>query len=110
MFDLTAQERKAILFFTCVIFFGFTLRIAYTTNAAAKKIARLYLENCGKVDINSADKEQLIGLPGIGEKIAERIIVYRKENGTFSHLEELRNIKGITSGRLEELKRHIFVK
>lgn len=49
----------------------------------------------GKVNINFADKEELMTLPGIGEAKAEAIIAYREETGWFRSTEELMNITGI---------------
>ena len=48
-----------------------------------------------KVDLNRATAEQLMELPGIGEKVAQRIIAYREEQGPFGAIEELMNVRGI---------------
>jgi competence protein ComEA len=48
-----------------------------------------------RVDLNSADAEQLEQLPGIGETVAKRIIEYREQNGPFTKSEELMNVRGI---------------
>lgn len=55
------------------------------------------------VNINTADLETLSALPGIGEVLAQRIIDYRQENGSFQALEELTNVKGIGTKRLEAI-------
>lgn len=55
------------------------------------------------IDINRADKEDLIALPGIGEVLAQRILLYREENGDFSAVEELLNVNGIGKKRFEEI-------
>ena len=62
------------------------------------------------LDINSATAEQLQQLPGIGEKIAERIIKYREENGPFSKIEDLLNVEGIGEKKLEKIKPLIEIK
>ena len=49
----------------------------------------------GKVNINTASKEQLKTLSGIGDSTAEKIIKYREENGTFGNTEELKKVSGI---------------
>ena len=49
----------------------------------------------GTVDINTADKETLMSLSGIGESFAESIIEYREQNGGFKAVQELTNIRGI---------------
>lgn len=52
-------------------------------------------EDEAKVDLNRATIEELIDLPGIGEKVAERIVHYRETNGPFQEPEELMNVRGI---------------
>lgn len=47
------------------------------------------------ININSADSEMLAKLPGIGKKKAQAIVDYRVENGEFSQLSDLTNVKGI---------------
>ncbi len=58
----------------------------------------------GRVDLNSATKEQLMTLPGIGESRAAAIIAYREEHGGFSDTKELMNVSGIKQGVYEQLK------
>lgn len=63
----------------------------------------------GSVNLNSATKEQLMTLPGIGESRAEAIIAYRQEHGGFSNVEELMNVSGIKQGVYDRLKERIRV-
>lgn len=62
-----------------------------------------------KVNLNTATKEQLMQLPGIGESKAESIISYRNTNGYFSSVEEIMNITGIKEGLFNKIKDRIFV-
>lgn len=55
------------------------------------------------VDVNSADLDALMTLPGIGPVLAQRILDYRTVNGPFRSLEELANVKGIGAKRLEAI-------
>ena len=48
-----------------------------------------------KVDINIASKDELINLPGIGPELSKRILDFRKKNGKFLTLEDLKKVKGI---------------
>ena len=47
------------------------------------------------VDLNSATAVQLETLPGVGPRTAERIIEYRRDNGSFEKIEDLMNVRGI---------------
>ena len=58
----------------------------------------------GKVNINTAKQTELETLPGIGPTIALRIIEYRKENGEFTDIEELKEVEGIGEAKWEQIK------
>lgn len=63
----------------------------------------------GTVNINTAEKEELMTLEGIGEKLAERIIDYRQENGNFDSIEDITRVYGIGSGIFEKISGQITV-
>jgi len=60
--------------------------------------------SAGKLDLNRASVEQLVGLPGIGETKARAIVEYREKNGPFRKAEELMNVKGIGEKTFEKLQ------
>ena len=62
-----------------------------------------------KININTATQTELETLPGIGPSTALKIINYRKENGKFSNIEELKNVNGIGDSKFETLKKFITV-
>ena len=61
------------------------------------------------LDLNQAAEEDLIRLPGIGEKLARRILDYRTAHGGFQTAEELLKVRGIGEARLAELREYITV-
>ena len=61
------------------------------------------------VNVNTASKDELISLPGIGPAKAQAILDYRKANGPFRSVDDLRNVKGIGSKRLEKLRGEVSV-
>ena len=58
----------------------------------------------GLVNINSASKEELMTLPGIGESKADKIIAYREANGRFNSPEGIMEISGIKDGLYNKIK------
>lgn len=58
----------------------------------------------GKVNINTATKEELDTLPGVGELTANKIISYREENGKFKSIEEIKEVSGIGDSKFEQIK------
>ena len=62
-----------------------------------------------KVNINTANKEKLETLPGIGETTAQKIIDYRESNGKFKTIEDIKNVSGIGEAKYESLKDKITV-
>ncbi len=63
----------------------------------------------GKVNINTATQNELENLPGIGPSIASRIIEYRDQNGKFSKVEDLQNVKGIGDAKFNNIKEYVMV-
>ncbi|MBO5933987.1 MAG: helix-hairpin-helix domain-containing protein [Clostridia bacterium] len=75
---------------------------AETTTAAAA-------DSNGKININTASLDELMGLDGVGEKKAQAIIDYRYENGRFNSVEELTNVNGIGEKTFEKNRDRITV-
>lgn len=63
-----------------------------------------------KININTASKEELIKLNGIGESISENIIKYRQENNGFKSIEDIMDVTGIGNSKFEQIKDNIKVK
>lgn len=57
-----------------------------------------------RIDINTADQNELMLLPGIGEQKAMAIVNYRKKHGDFRSINELSEIKGLGESILNSIK------
>lgn len=63
----------------------------------------------GKINLNTASKEELMTLSGIGEVKAEAIIRYREDKGGFTSIEELTEIEGIKEGVFNKVKDQVKI-
>lgn len=72
-----------------------------------KKIVALFMLSCSflfaQINLQTATKDELMGIKGIGEKKAEQIIEYRKTN-TINNPEDLKNIKGFGDSIVSSVK------
>lgn len=66
-------------------------------------------DNINKININSASKDELMSLSGIGESKAKAIINYREENGIFNKIEDIINVSGISESLFSKIKESITV-
>ena len=60
-----------------------------------------------KININTATKDELMQLPGIGEVKAQNIIDYRNKNGKFTNIDDLINVSGIGEKTLDKIREFI---
>jgi len=67
-----------------------------------------YKKNNTLIDINTASKEELMTIPGIGESKANSIIEYRKNN-SFNSVEDIKNVDGIGDSLYEKIKEYISI-
>jgi competence protein ComEA len=82
------MKTTTFLAFTLAVLLApaFALAVPHEQDAAQPKAT---------VNLNTATVEQLMTLPGIGQKTAELIVQYRTKSGGFKKIEELMNVKGI---------------
>lgn len=109
MFNLTRQERQVALFLVTAAFLGISINFLLKFYSPVKNLACFY-EGFGKIDLNSAGKDLLMSVPGIGEKLALRILEYRQKQSGFSSIDELKSIKGLTGYKYEKIKDYLTVK
>lgn len=61
----------------------------------------------GKVNMNTATAEQFTVLPGVGPKLAARIVEHRQKAGSFKTVQELLNVKGIGEKNFEKIQGYL---
>lgn len=81
--------------------FALALALALPLSAAPDRAARAPQR---PVNLNTATVTELMQLPRVGQKTAERIIAFRKQHGGFQRPEELMNVKGIGEKSYAKLK------
>ena len=85
-------------------------KIVVLTHAEAEaQMQQATEEQSSLVDLNTATQEELMTLTGVGESKAKAIIVYRKEHGNFTKIEDIMNISGIKEGAFNKIKNDITV-
>lgn len=108
MFELTQEERKAILFLVTIALIGVGSNFLVKHLAAGRTVAH-FSQDLGKINLNSADKKLLMGVSGIGEKLAQRILESRDQREGFSNVDELKEIKGITDSKFAKIKDYLTI-
>ncbi len=62
-----------------------------------------------KININTATVEELQNLPGLGSTVAEQIVDYRNEHGSFQKIEDIMQVKGLGEEAFDKIKHLITV-
>lgn len=62
-----------------------------------------------KINLNTAQQQDLTGIKGIGKKLSEAIIRYREANGPFQRLEDVLEVEGITPTLLDNIQASITI-
>ena len=107
----------ALVFFGCALLTSYFFIPAYSNTGKVIYVSdsqREMLIDQGEVtsvliNLNSATKEELMVIDGIGEALAQAIIDYRESSGGFSSVDELLNVKGIGESRYGNLKPYVYV-
>jgi comEA protein len=127
---LTRSEQRVLLFLSATLIVGAGIRLYQETyptkrqfdyrsidssfavfkeKPAADSVRQKGSPPGQAVNINTATKEELVALPGIGSTLADRIISFRENEGEFGSVEDLQQVKGISKKKLEKLKPHVTV-
>ena len=113
MINLTKQERVILIFLGFALLFGIGLQACFKTMPGLKRIVYGDIaskkNSAFKVDINSADSNELVRIRGVGSVLAARIIDYRKLHGPFSDIKDIINVRGIGKLKFSWIKDFIKV-
>jgi competence ComEA-like helix-hairpin-helix protein len=115
MFDLTKQEKIILIFLSLTFVTGLGIS---SYKKAQKKIeldiqpyrmvaledADRFIAQQSVININSSKIDELTRLPGVGGKIAQRIVQYHTLHGPFKSKEELMQVKGIGKKKFAKIK------
>ena len=67
-------------------------------------------ESTSKININTATQSELEVLTGIGPSMASKIIDYRKQNGKFKTIDDIKNVPGIGDSKFQSIRDEICAK
>jgi len=109
IFDLTEQEKQAIIFLACVALVGLGVDFLVKVNPGIREFVRVE-DRLIRIDLNTVSLEELMHTRGVPKKIAQSIIDYRQANGFFRSLEDLKQVKGIGDCRYSKLEKLFFVR
>ena len=83
---------------------------SYITTESGASIQETQTKTSQKVNINTASQQELETLTGVGPSIASKIVEYRKQNGLFKTIDDIKNVSGIGDNKFESFKDEICVK
>ena len=84
-----------------------TTGVALAADKPARATRAAKAAPTAKVNINTASVQQLATLPGVGEKVAARIVEYRQKSGWFKTPAELVNVRGIGEKNLHKIEAYL---
>lgn len=79
------------------------------SSSGALPAAQVSGSSLAPIHLNTATAAQLEALPSIGPTLAQRIVDYRTQNGPFTTIDELDNVKGIGPATIDKLRNYLIV-
>jgi len=97
------MKRKVLV---CLMAFSLLLAWLSPVGLAQPPVTK----DTGVININAATLDEMVKLPRVGQKVAERIISYRKKNGPFKKPEDLMAVRGIGEKVFQQIRPRISLK
>ena len=91
-----------------IVALGLALALSFVMSAGVA-LAAPKAAPAGKININTATAQQLETLPGVGAKLAARIVEYRQKAGGFKSAQELMNVQGVGEKNFARIQPHLTV-
>jgi competence protein ComEA len=80
------------------------------SSAKSSRAARVHkAAPAGKVNLNTASASELASLPGVGDKLAARIVEHRQKVGGFKSTQEIMNVKGVGEKNFTKIQSYLTV-
>lgn len=89
--------------------FDYKQEVLDFNNRNLNNLQRKVIPAENSINLNSADINDLMNLPGIGEKTAKNILDYRNSIKKFTNVKQLLDVKGIGNAKFEKIKKYIFI-
>ena len=121
MMKLELIERSILIFLIVILLVGLAAGVYIRSRTPApvkieKFDPQIYKDQSGsfftsdeKTNINYANIYELMKVKGIGKVLALRIIQYRYQNGSFTSIDDIKNVKGLSVAAFEKIKNKITV-
>jgi competence protein ComEA len=93
--------------FQRILVTGLALVFALVVSSGLATAAAAKAAPTGKININTATAQQLTALPGVGEKLAARIVEYRQKQGGFKNVSDLMNVQGLGEKNLAKIQAYL---
>lgn len=106
---LRNNDQKFLAFALICAVIGFSGFVFFDTTREEQRVPQ-HQAPVFQVDLNTAQKEELLLLPGIGEVLAERIIEHRTQYGPFTASQEIVNVKGIGPKKHEKIDPFLVIR
>ena len=111
MLLLTKEERLVLICLGVVVVLGvstsYLLKVSPTVRDLLSVTSRY--EEYLRLDVNTISYDELLAIPHIGPELAKRIIVYRKDHGALTNLNELQHIPGIGHFKFNMIKGYLKI-